>query len=138
MKSIVLLSGGMDSTTVLAQAVVDSQEVLALSLGYGSRHQKAEQEAARKVIGYYGVNLVTLELNYSIFRGGSSALLGEVDVPNEEYHDPEKESPSATVVPFRNANLISTAVAIAEARGYGQVWVAVHASDAQGFAYPKH
>jgi len=138
MKSIVLLSGGMDSTTALAQAIKQSDEVVALSLLYGSKHQASENGAAQMVVRHYGILREVIAMEPEVFAvpGGSALLEGGQEVPNEEYHDPEKESPSATVVPFRNANLISQAVAYAEAHGFDRVWVAVHASDAQGFAYP--
>lgn len=136
MKSVVLLSGGMDSATALGKAITVSDKVIALSMQYGSRHSEAEGKAAEQLASYYNVPRVVVELNKDLFSGGGSALMNEVEVPAEEYHDPEKESPSATVVPFRNANLISAAVAYAESHGFNAVWVAVHASDAQGFAYP--
>lgn len=138
MKHVVLFSGGMDSATALTMAQQSplSEEVVALSIHYGSRHNDAEFEASRKVCSYLGINRVEVALPPDLFHGAGSALMGDSDVPNEEYHDPEKESPSATVVPFRNANLISVATAFAESRGFDRVWVAVHASDATGFAYP--
>lgn len=136
MKSIVLVSGGMDSAVALASASLTSEEVLALSIRYGSTHQQSEMAAAVALADYYEVDHEVLDLPNSIFRGGSSALLGEVPIPAEEYHDIEKESPSQTVVPFRNAILISSAVAQAEARGYDYVWAAMHATDHGGWAYP--
>lgn len=138
MNSVVLLSGGMDSTTALAQAVEQSDKVVALSLLYGSKHQVMENSAAQQVARHYGIlrEIIAMEPEVFAVPGGSALLEGGKDVPDEEYHDPEKESPSATVVPFRNANLISQAVAFAEAHEFNAVWVAVHASDAQGFAYP--
>jgi 7-cyano-7-deazaguanine synthase len=136
MRSIVLLSGGMDSTTALGLAIEQSSFATALSVQYGSRHAKSELDAAEEVAQFYDIPHHLLKLPSELFSGGGSALMGEVDVPNEEYHDPETESPSVTVVPFRNANLISAATAFAESHNYDRVWVAVHASDAQGFAYP--
>jgi 7-cyano-7-deazaguanine synthase len=136
MNRIVLLSGGMDSATALALALEDSANVSTLSIGYGSKHSYMEGEAAKSVAGFYRLPLNVLTLPTSIFAGGNSALLGESVIPTEEYHDITKETPSVTMVPFRNANFISAAVAMAEARGFDEVWLAVHATDHGGWAYP--
>lgn len=138
MKTVVLFSGGMDSTVLLTHAVrnVGAENVLALSIMYGSLHNKRESVAAEEVCQYLGVSRQVINLPSEIFAGGSSALLGEVDMPKEEYHDPLKETPSATIVPFRNAVLISIATAVADARGYGIVTMAAHLNDAVGYAYP--
>ena len=144
--AVVLLSGGMDSTTALAQAINDDNfNILALTAGYGSLHQKAETRAAKQVVAWYQRMLVDapcilehriVELDPTIFKGGSSSLLGEADMPKAEYQDIEHEGPSPTVVPFRNANLISVATSIADALGYDRVYVAVHANDHNRWAYP--
>lgn len=144
MDAVVLLSGGMDSTTALAQALRDGAEtVLALTFDYGSMHALKEQAAAKRVVEHYqgkvkGRQVIhqTFSLNEIMFHNSGSSLMGESEIPDEEYHDVEKESPSSTVVPYRNAVLISNAVAFAASRKYDRVYVAVHASDAQGFAYP--
>jgi 7-cyano-7-deazaguanine synthase len=142
MNAVVLLSGGMDSTTALAQAVVDGAvNIVAVSFQYGSRHQLQELASAERVVKYYNrfgfcIERVVVIIPHHIFVGSGSSLIGESDIPDEEYHDPEKETPSSTVVPFRNANMISIATTVAESRGYDKVYVGVHATDAQGFAYP--
>ncbi len=143
MKAVVLHSGGLDSTTALAQAIRDgSQMTMALAFTYGSRHRSAEMDAGRKVIEHYMLKGTPALIRYElalpefIFQGSGSSLMGESEVPEEEYHDPEKESPSSTVVPYRNAVLISIAAAIAESRGFDRVYLGVHQTDAQGFAYP--
>jgi 7-cyano-7-deazaguanine synthase len=142
MKAIVLLSGGMDSATAVAQAIADgSQDTLCMAFKYGSRHSEQEIRSAYEVVSYYQlkgdeITYLPIRLPEILFKGSGSALMGESDVPKGEYHDPEKETPSATVVPFRNANMISAAVAMAEGHGYDRVYIAIHATDAQGFAYP--
>lgn len=136
MNRIVLLSGGMDSATALGLALEDKSNVAALSIKYGSVHEEAEGNAARMVAEFYGLPLQTYNLPSSIFSGGTSSLMGMTAIPDEEYHDPAKETPSTTVVPFRNANFLSIATALAEARGYDEVWMAVHATDHGGWAYP--
>lgn len=137
MKAVVLLSGGMDSTTALAKCLQQGmEEVLPLSVRYGSTHEAAESMAAEQVANFYHLPRYVVTLPPDIFSGGASALLGESDIPEEEYHDITKETPSVTVVSFRNANLISAATAIAEAHGFDQVWVAMHQTDFSGWAYP--
>jgi len=136
MDNLVLLSGGMDSATALGLAMKDSPNTMAVSIRYGSVHSDSEAKAALAVANWYGLGLHEVCLPHSIFRGGQSSLLGESEIPTEEYHDPEKETPSSTVVPFRNALFISVAVAMAEAQGCARVWLAVHATDHLGFAYP--
>lgn len=138
MKALVLLSGGMDSTTALAKALstFGMEAVEAISVQYGSVHQNAESAAAEVIASYYEVHRRVLYIDPDVFNQGNSALMGKSAIPDEEYHDIETETPSATVVPFRNANFISQAVAVAEGAGYDQVWIANHATDSAGFAYP--
>lgn len=144
-KAVVLFSGGMDSTTAIAQAIFDGhQEILALTIGYGSLHNFAEGLAAKEVIAAYqkGWPMVTFvheqyELPSAIFAGNSSALMGEIKMPEITYQEiQETEGPSPTVVPFRNANLISLATAVACAREYDAVYIGAHADDANNWAYP--
>ena len=135
MTQVVLFSGGLDSSTALAMASKRNDHVLAVSVRYGAVHQVSEIAASVAIAAHYGVEHRIITFPPNIFTGGDSALLGEAPIPTEEYHDPTKESPSATIVPFRNANLISMATAIAEAAGGGSVWVATHATDAGGWAY---
>lgn len=122
----VLLSGGMDSTTLLALAAHEENPQLAVSVDYGQRHQ-VELEAAEKVAAYYGVEHLVLD-----FTGWGKALSGSaltdpgVAVPDGEY---DEENMSLTVVPNRNATMLMAVAGIAAARGIQEVWTAVHAGD---------
>lgn len=122
----VLLSGGMDSTTLLALAAHEENPQLAVSVDYGQRHQ-VELEAAEKVAAYYGVEHLVLD-----FTGWGKALSGSaltdpgVAVPDGEY---DEENMSLTVVPNRNATMLMAVAGIAAARGLQEVWTAVHAGD---------
>lgn len=157
MKAAVLLSGGMDSCTVLAQALVDgATEIHAISYDYGSLHGKRELLAAETIVAYYhDLGNVNIHINQTnpftvehgvvklpgIFVGGHSALMGDVPMPHEEYKDwmnsPWRvEGPSSTVVPFRNANFISVAATICERDGLDTIYAGMHATDAHGWAYP--
>lgn len=144
-KAVVLHSGGLDSTALIEKAIEDgATEILALSIKYGSLHNEAEGAAAADIIQWYrqDQDVVKFErLSYSlpadIFAGEASALMGEISMPHLTYQQiTESKGPSPTVVPFRNANLISIATAIADARGYNYVYIGAHGEDAHEWAYP--
>lgn len=142
MSALVLLSGGLDSTTVLAQAMEEHYHgvglpVHALSIRYGSRHDLAEWEAARAVAEWYRIPHHTIRLPSDAFVGSGSTLMGEGDIPHASYQEiHDAEGPSPTVVPFRNAVLLSLAVAFAASNGLGAVYAGMHAEDAHNWAYP--
>ena len=112
MKALVLLSGGIDSSTCLAIAVkkYGAQEVMALSVGYGQKHS-CEIQAARNIAGYY--NVVHKELDLSkLFEGSDCSLLSssENEIPKESYEEQLKKTdgaPVSTYVPFRNGLFLS-------------------------------
>ncbi len=140
MIAAVLLSGGLDSTTVMYQAMADGAAgILAVSADYGSRHNQKELISARMVVAYAQDRWIPKEIRHQIiempdiFAGGRSALMGDVPVPQENYN---AEGESVTVVPFRNANLISTAVTLAEVQRCDRVYAGMHASDHNRWAYP--
>lgn len=136
---VVLLSGGLDSSTVLAMATerLGLGNLYAISFDYGQKHRK-ELDAARRIAEKYVVRehrVVRLPSN--VFEGGGSALMNEMDMPQasyEELHNSFGVSP--TYVPFRNANLLSMATAYALTVGAGFVFAGMHAEDAHNWAYP--
>ena len=140
--AVVLLSGGLDSTTCLALAVdkLGAQNVSALSIFYGQRHE-AELTCARAVAKFYGV--AHYELNAAeIFRSSDSALLATSDTPLEKKsyaaQIEQNHSPRiATYVPFRNGLMISMAAAFADGLYPDDVelYIGVHSDDAAGNAY---
>ena len=140
MKSLVLVSGGMDSATALAVALHDirrdKRDVAAISFRYDSKHNERETVAAIDVGSYYGILQYVIRVPSEIFEGHSTLMKGGREIPNEEYHDADKESPSSTVVPFRNAVFLSMAVALAEGHGFDRVYLGAHSTDSLGFAYP--
>lgn len=137
MKAVVLLSGGMDSCTALAQAQEDgATELVAVSAKYGSLHQDNESLAAVMVAAHYKAQLIQVEMP-KIFGGASSALMGESDMPHMTYAEIDaNQGPSPTVVPFRNANLLSIATTIAITHGAEYVYAGMHGEDAHNWAYP--
>ena len=140
MKALVLLSGGIDSTTCLAIAVskYSAEEVMALAVSYGQKHSR-ELDAAKKTAEYYGVKLKTLDLAL-IFEGSDCTLLsGGGDIPGESYAEQLEKtngSPVSTYVPFRNGLFLSAAASIALSNGCSEIYYGAHSDDAAGNAYP--
>lgn len=131
MRDLVLLSGGLDSSTLLAARVAladanDAPRPLAVVVDYGQRHAR-EVGAAYEVGGRYGVIVVTLDLRpWGATLTGSALTDRSVPVPHGHYAD---ASMAATIVPNRNATMLCAAAGIAAARGCEVVLTAVHAGD---------
>ena len=126
MRFIVLLSGGMDSTTALAWAATQGDVVECVSVDYGQRHRR-ELASAEQVAAHYGVPLRVLDLSsFAAALGGNALTDASVDVPEGHYAD---ESMRATVVPNRNATFLMAAAGVAAAAGADAVVTAVHAGD---------
>jgi len=138
-KSVVLLSGGMDSTTALAEEISFGRQIVAVSTRYGSAHEASEQAAAARIVAWFRQSIVehiTIDLPH-IFGGAGSALMGEMEMPEMSYQElHDKKGPMDTVVPFRNANLLSLATAVAITHDAHLVVVGAHAEDAHNYAYP--
>lgn len=123
----VLLSGGMDSTTALAHALRDADPARsrAIFVDYGQRHI-VERDAAQAIADHYGVPLVHLDLT-GYGRLVTSALTDpDVPVPHGHYAD---DNMAITVVPNRNATMLSAAAGIASQAGARHLYTAVHAGD---------
>lgn len=137
MKRVVLLSGGVDSTTCLAMATADGSEAVAVSIFYGQRHDR-EMEAAKAVADYYNVPLRTLNLA-DAFEGSNCPLLAKSGgtIPHGTYDEQATAGgPVSTYVPFRNGLMLSAAASMALSMGASEVWYGAHADDAAGSAYP--
>ena len=141
MKALVLFSGGVDSTTCLAIAIdkYGADEVLALSVSYGQKHDK-ELQAAKKIAAHYGVRFMQLDLA-KIFEDSNCSLLqgADADIPKESYSDQLKESdgkPVSTYVPFRNGLFLSAAASVALSHECTEIYYGAHSDDAAGNAYP--
>lgn len=140
-KSLVLLSGGVDSATCLALAVsrYKAENVIALSVYYGQKHEK-ELDCAQKIADYYGVTYKSIDLK-KIFEGSNCSLLAWSDssVPEGEYSRQLRENPASpvtTYVPFRNGLFLSCAASVALAAGCSRIYYGAHSDDAAGNAYP--
>lgn len=124
-RALVVLSGGMDSATVLYWAKHHYQTVGAISFAYGQKHQSQELSAA-KTLAHDLEHYAVLDLTQA-FEGFKSHLLaGQADVPDGHYTAP---SMSKTVVPFRNGIMLSVAAGYAESRGYDILLIGAHAGD---------
>ena len=141
-KAVVLLSGGIDSTTCLAIAVkrYGADQVLALTAYYGQKH-KRELEAADRVAASYKVALMQANLS-KVYQLSDCPLLmtSHQKIKHESYADQLKELGGEgtvdTYVPFRNGLLLSYAAAIAVSTGAEAIYYGAHADDAAGRAYP--
>ena len=122
--SVLILSGGVDSTTLL----YDEQEriALAVSFDYGSNHNAREIPFARWHCEHLGIRHIVIPLNFMTRYFKSSLLEGGDDIPEGHYAD---ENMRSTVVPFRNGIMLSIAVGIAESNGLSYVMMANHGGD---------
>ncbi|MBE6518967.1 MAG: 7-cyano-7-deazaguanine synthase QueC [Thermoplasmata archaeon] len=128
-KAVVLLSGGLDSTTCMAQAIADGCEPTGLSFRYGQRHTK-ELTSAANVCKFYKVPHVIIDLNLSSFR---SALTREdMDVPMDREGELDEEIP-VTYVPARNIVFLSIAAGLCESIDADRIYIGVNAVDYSGY-----
>ena len=129
MNAVVLLSGGLDSATVLAIARAEGRTCDALSFAYGQRHEKVELGAARRVAQALGAREhVIYPLDLRMF--GASALTDNIPVPKDELGKP---GIPVTYVPARNTIFLSLALGYAEARASNEIWIGVNAVDYSGY-----
>ncbi len=131
--AVVLLSGGLDSTTVLAIAQSENFDVHALSFRYGQRHS-LEIEAAKRIARNAGVrNHQIVDIDLRAF--GGSALTAEIAVPKDrdlDSHSAASEIP-VTYVPARNTIFLSYALALAEVIESSTIFIGVNALDYSGY-----
>ena len=130
-KAIVLLSGGLDSTTVMAIAKHAGFEIYSLSFYYGQRHS-FELEAARKVAEAFGVK-EHLVINSDLKKIGGSALTDDIDVPKARTEASLAEGIPVTYVPARNTVFLAYALAWAEVLQLSDIFIGVNAIDYSGY-----
>ena len=130
-KAVILLSGGLDSATVLAIAKAEGYEPYALSFSYGQRHAW-ELEAAKRVAASIGVaqhRVTTIDLR----AFGGSALTADLDVPKGRDAEEMSHGIPITYVPARNTIFLSFALAWAEVLGASDIFLGVNALDYSGY-----
>lgn len=129
-KAVVLLSGGLDSTTTLAQAIADGHEVVALSFRYGQRHSK-ELDSAANVAKYYGVRHVIVDIDLSMFR---SALTNkDIEVPENRDESQMGSDIPVTYVPARNIIMLSVAAGLCESVDADRIYIGANVIDYSGY-----
>ena len=122
--SIIVLSGGMDSTTLLYE--YQSRIALAVSFDYGSNHNQRELAFAALHCERLGIKHLIIPLDFIHQYFHSSLLSGAEAVPEGNYDD---ENMRSTVVPFRNGIMLAVAAGLAEDNGLQQIMMANHAGD---------
>jgi 7-cyano-7-deazaguanine synthase len=124
-RSVILLSGGVDSTVVLADRISRGYECFAVSIDYGQTHRKQELEAAAQVAAWYGVSQTVVNIAGCL---AGSALTGELDIP-----DSHAESPDETFVPGRNLVMLSVAAGVADQFRAAEVAFGANRDDFGGY-----
>ncbi|MEO7454960.1 MAG: 7-cyano-7-deazaguanine synthase QueC [Gemmatimonadaceae bacterium] len=129
--AVLLLSGGLDSTTMLALAKQDGFDVHAMTFRYGQRHA-SEIEAARRVARHYDVSdHVVVDIDLRTF--GGSALTADIDVPKDRSDEAISHGIPITYVPARNTIFLSFCLAWAEVLGASDIFIGVNALDYSGY-----
>lgn len=127
-RAVVLLSGGLDSATVLAMARKEGRACHALTFTYGQRHE-IEIAASKRVAKALGAEEhVIYPLDLRLF--GASALTADIAVPKDQVGKP---GIPITYVPARNTIFLSLALGYAEAHGAQEIWIGVNAVDFSGY-----
>ena len=136
-KAVVLLSGGIDSTTTMAIADSDGYGIYALSFNYGQRHN-VELEFARKNTELFRVKK-HLIVDFNLREMGGSALTSDIEVPKDRTQNTEERTHTEdndipiTYVPARNTIFLSFALAWAETLGAGVIFIGANAVDYSGY-----
>lgn len=123
-KSLIILSGGMDSVTLLYDR--KDEIAVAVTFDYGSNHNKREEEFAKYHCEKLGIEHIIIPLTFIHDYFKSSLLEGASAIPNGHYED---ETMKSTVVPFRNGIMLSVACGLAESRELEKVLIANHFGD---------
>ncbi|MBS4168421.1 7-cyano-7-deazaguanine synthase QueC [Parachlamydia sp. AcF125] len=128
MQAIVLLSGGLDSTVMLARLHEQQIETLAISFDYGQRH-RIELECAKKIAAFYQVEHEIIPIEPSIFQGGSALTSSTAPQKGKSKGDILKQSIPITYVPARNTLFLAYALVKAEMHGVQQIHFGSNAMD---------
>lgn len=128
--AVVLLSGGLDSTTTLAQAIADGCNVTALSFRYGQRHTK-ELVSAANVAKFFNVKHVIVDIDLSMFR--SALTRPEIDVPENRDESQMGQDIPVTYVPARNIIMMSVAAGLCESVDADRIYIGANIVDYSGY-----
>ena len=130
-RAVVLCSGGVDSTTVMAMAKQQGYKIYSLSFRYGQRHE-IEIAAAERVSRFFDA-AQHLVLNVDLDKIGGSALTDAINVPKDRPRDEIAGTIPITYVPARNTIFLSYALAWAEVLGAADIFIGVNALDYSGY-----
>lgn len=132
-RAVIILSGGLDSTTCMGLAKEAGYDLFPISFDYGQRH-KIEIENAKQVAEHYGVAArhKIIKLDFLRDFGGSALTDDSIAVPNVT-HAPETEEIPVTYVPGRNLLFLSIATSYAEVTGSSAIYIGVNALDYSGY-----
>lgn len=130
-KAVILLSGGLDSSTVIAMAKHEGYDLYAMSFDYGQRHL-FELEAARKIAHAFGAK-EHLVIKTDLTRIGGSALTGDISVPKDRNMEALAGDIPITYVPARNTIFLSYALAWSEVLNSPNIFLGVNAIDYSGY-----
>ena len=130
-KAIVLLSGGLDSTTVLSITLDQGYEISALTFKYGQRHDY-EIDCAKDLVAYFKIQNHHI-MNIDLGSIGGSALTADLDVPKDRDLDEINSEIPITYVPARNTIFLSYALALAEVERAFNIFIGVNALDYSGY-----
>ncbi|MFC5451670.1 7-cyano-7-deazaguanine synthase QueC [Paenibacillus aestuarii] len=133
-KAVVILSGGLDSTTCMGLAEAAGYELFPISFDYGQRH-KIELENAKQVAEHYGVSHrhKIIKLDFLRDFGGSALTDDKIDVPNVTKGEAAEDEIPVTYVPGRNLLFLSIATSYAEVTGSSAIYIGVNALDYSGY-----
>ena len=129
-KAVILLSGGLDSTTCLAIAKNQGFDLNALTLNYGQRHD-FELKSAQKIVNHFKIKNHSV-VNINLAQFGGSALTDEIDVPKDRSESEMTDIP-ITYVPARNTVFLSLALAWAETINAFNIFIGVNVLDYSGY-----
>ena len=129
-KAVILLSGGLDSTTCLAIAKNQGFDLNALTLNYGQRHD-FELKSAQKIVDHFKIKNHSV-VNINLAQFGGSALTDEIDVPKNRSESEMTDIP-ITYVPARNTVFLSLALAWAETLNAFNIFIGVNVLDYSGY-----
>lgn len=129
-KAVVLLSGGLDSATVMALALKEGYEVYAVSFRYGQRHS-VELDCAAEQAAERALQHKIVDIDLSSF--GGSALTADIEVPKHDHVDELGDDIPVTYVPARNTVFLSYALAWAEVLEADDIFIGVNALDYSGY-----
>jgi 7-cyano-7-deazaguanine synthase len=130
-RAVVLLSGGLDSTTAAAMAQSEGYELFALTIDYGQRH-RIELESAKKVADRLGITQhLIVPIDPRLFSG--SSLTGEGEIPKDVPREQIGQKIPSTYVPARNTLFLSLALAYAESVGAEKIYIGISGVDSSGY-----